>query len=148
MSAETKQPAAPQAELAAWRADHLLLLEDIEYAVDIRVMQAHLAAMPQAQPAALQADLAAWRNKMLNLLGVAAIRPDLYNPLVIHLAAMPQAQPDAELLKALKEIDKIGALLYPNGADVMDDNPFAGQVSEMWRIAAAAIAQAKKGAPA
>ena len=59
-----------------------------------------------------------------------------------------QAQPDAELLKALKAIDKIGALLYPDGADVMDDNPFAGQVSEMWRIAAAAIAQAEPGAPA
>ena len=59
-----------------------------------------------------------------------------------------QAQPDTELLKALKKIDKIGALLYPNGADVMDDNPFAGQVSEMWRIAAAAIAQAETGAPA
>ena len=58
----------------------------------------------------------------------------------------PRMDGTEDLLKALREIDAIGALLYPDGADVMDDNPFAGQVSEMWRIAATAIAQAKTGA--
>ena len=58
----------------------------------------------------------------------------------------PQAQPDAGLLKALKEIDKIGELVYPNGADVMDTNPFATQITEIWRIASAAIAQHETGA--
>ena len=52
MSAETKQPAAPQADLAAWQKDHALLLEDIESEADIAPLQRHLAAMPQAQPGA------------------------------------------------------------------------------------------------
>ena len=69
-------------------------------------------------------------------------------------AAIAQAEPDATkepvwaaLLKALKAIDKIGELVYPNGADVMDTNPFAAQITEIWRIARAAIAQHETGAP-
>ena len=109
------------------------------------------------QPVGLQGDLAAWQKKAEELVEEVVSRfvcrpqRDVIASLAHirdHLAAMPQAQTDGGLLKALKEIDKIGALLYPDGADVMDDNPFAGQVSEMWRIAAAAIAQHETGAPA
>ena len=95
--------------------------------------------------------LAAWQKKAMQLT-VKILDATLSDydrntrELCAHLAAMPQAQPDAGLLKALKEIDKIGELVYPNGADVMDTNPFAAQITEIWRIAAAAIAQAKKGA--
>ena len=95
--------------------------------------------------------LAAWQKKAMQLT-VKILDATLSDydrntrELCAHLAAMPQAQPDAGLLKALKEIDKIGELVYPNGADVMDTNPFAAQITEIWRIASAAIAQAEQGA--
>ena len=136
IEAQAQEPAGPQAALAAWQERMTELLNEFPPVGGILAVRAHLAAMPQAQPdaalAKAQGERDFWRRS--------------YQEQITILENLdPRMDGTEDLLKALREIDKIGALLYPDGADVMDDNPFAGQVSEMWRIAAAAIAQAKKG---
>ena len=54
MPAETKQPAAPQADLATWQTKGESLASDVSIRYGessaMTAWQAHLAAMPQAQP--------------------------------------------------------------------------------------------------
>lgn len=84
-----------------------------------------------------QAELVAWRDRVHELLSAAAIRPDLYNPLVIHLAAMPAQDPNAELLGALKQIkSELG----------VPGEGYPAPVTNAWNIAEAAVAQAEQGA--
>ena len=82
MSAETKQPAAPQGDLAAWQERVSVSLESALY-------------------------LCGNRNKLdgnEELSTLVFYIEQRVTDANTHLAAMPQAQPDAELLKALKDL--------------------------------------------
>ena len=133
MSAETKQPAAPQGDLAAWQERVSVSLESALY-------------------------LCGNRNKLdgnEELSTLVFYIEQRVADAKAHLAAMPQAQPDAEMLAALKR-----CLLFINDSDSFEDRyggpefPESSINIEAWldkqllAPARAAIAQAEQGAPA
>ena len=160
-------PAGPQADLAAWREDHALLLEDIEYEADIVPLQRHLAAMPpspsgrrEAQPDARFESIAVQHNREVRIrTALLAYRDsddgdldalDVAVRAILRELLPPQAQPDAELLKALKSLvdwwDGSAAVGSGKRGIVKGYGPAVTYLITLVDDLRAAIAQAEQGA--